>query len=379
MSEPMPCAFGSPGRWRRAPLVLDPPLAPAWLPPPNEDIVDPPVLGHGLAYCVSRPRGLVALDAATGREVWRQETQRAWGNCLLTDGTLVSTPRPGVLTVLDPVTGVELASHTVSNIQLQVGVIIDRLVVSPLEPGVLGAWDIAAGNFAWRVPTPWTTAPLAAGTGIVCVAEEHAFVARDLANGAERWRFDVTERGRHSTIMRGEQSGVTVGHPIVTSDSVYVGVSGGTLAALDIASGTPRWTAQVGGIAPHNFALAPNGDLLFLSDDALVTIDATTGVVRAVRLLTDVHGAKAHEGPFAPMSVTERYVWTVDRQGRLVAIARADARVAWRVDLGGRVAFQPAIADGRLFVVDLEGHLTVYTAGEASSFADSAGEGRRRK
>ena len=359
MSGRVACAYASPGRWQPCATELKPPLVPAWSPPSAEDLVDAPILGGGLAFCVSRPHGLVAVDVRTGEHVWRLEAERAWGSCQLSGDRLLATPRPGRLAVLDPASGAERQSYAVHGILLQYGVVVDDRVVSPLDDSSLGAWDLAAGAFAWRVPTQWRPTLLAAGGGIVCVAEESAYVALDLATGSERWRFDVAVLGRYTTILWGERPGAATRHPIIAGDSVYVGVTGGLLVALDIASGMPRWTTQVGCPIPHNFALAPNGELLHLADDALVAIDAATGAVRARQLLNDAAG-EAGDGPFAPMAVTERFVWAVDHRGRLAAIARADGHIAWRADLRGRVASPPVIADGRLLVVDLDGRLSVF-------------------
>ena len=356
----VPCPYGSPGRWQPRPTELDPPLDPAWASSRAEDLVDAPILGDDLAFCVSRPRGLVALDASGGREVWRRETLRGWGSSQLTaDGSLVTTPRPGVLAVLDPATGSDIRSFDVSDILLQYGVIVGPLVVSPLEQGTMGAWDLSAGRFAWRVPAAWQPSLLAANGSTVCFAEPAAYVALDLANGRQRWRFDVTEVGRHRTTMWGERPGEITRHPIVAGETAYVGVTGGWLIALDLLSGAVRWQAQVGATTPYNFALAPDNVLLFLGDDTLVTIDANTGSERA-RLKLTGSSDTASSGPYSPVSVTTRHLWTVDRRGRLVAVSRDEGRVSVIADLGSRFPSPPAIGGGRLFLVDTEGRLAVF-------------------
>jgi len=365
LSPLVPCAYGSPGRWQPRPTELAPPLVPAWASSPAEDLVDTPILGEDLAFCVSRPRGLVALDASSGREAWRRDTLRGWGSCQLTaDGSLVTTPRPGVLAVLDSTSGADIRSFEVRDILLQYGVIADALVVSPLEEGTIGAWDLSAGRLAWRVPASWRPSLLSASAGAVCFTEQSAYVALDLATGGERWRFDVTELGRHHTAMWGDRPGQTTGHPIVADDTAYVGVTGGWLIALDLRSGAVRWQSQVNATIPSNFALAPGNVLLFLGDDTLVTIDARTGNQRDRRMLAGSPDTGS-SGPYSPVSVTTRYLWTVDRRGRLVAISRDEARVSVIADLGSRVPGPPALGGGRLFVVDSGGRLAVF--GEESA------------
>jgi outer membrane protein assembly factor BamB len=64
------------------------------------------------------------------------------------------------------------------------------------------------------------------------------------------------------------------------------------------------------------------------------------------------------------MSVTERFVWAVDKRRRLVAISRDDGRIAWRTEVGNLVGSAPAIGDGRLFLTDVDGRLLAYTSAE---------------
>ncbi|MDQ6829776.1 MAG: PQQ-like beta-propeller repeat protein [Gemmatimonadota bacterium] len=367
MSERVPCVFGSPARWNSARVRLDPPLRPAWS-LPNDDLVNPVILGDGRAFCVSDPRGLVALDAASGRELWRQETLSGWGSCQLIEGGLLSTLRPGVLTLLDPTSGRELAAYEVTDIHLHYGVVAGNRVVNPFADGSIGVWDLAARTFSWRVPAAWSAKLLATDGQNVCLYERDACVMLDLATGAERWRFDVTELGRHTVLVGDERAGSVVGHPIIAGNCVYIGVTGGWLVALDTASGAVRWKTHVGRIAPNNFALAPNDELLFLGDGALVTLDARTGAIRSRHEFVTADDA-IDDGPYAPMAPTERYVWTVDRGGRLVAISRDAGRVYFSVELDGRVASPPSIADGRLFVVDLDGQLTVFASASAEGAA----------
>lgn len=359
MSAFVPCPYGSVGRWTPQEVRLKPPVKVIWSAPKADDHVVPPILGYDLAFCVSRRRGLIALRAATGEEVWRLETERAWGSCQLYDDRLLTTPRPGVLAVLDPTTGAQKDTFSVADLSLYNGVAIKERIVSPLAMGTLAAWDMASRDFAWRVPSGWRTHVLAAGNDTVCVAEEGAYVALDLGTGAERWRCDVTEIGRHSTILSGERAGTTTGRPVVSGDTVYGGVSGGWLVAFDLASGALRWRVQVGGLAPRLYTLAPNGDLVYLSDDELTAIEAATGAVRSRNPLVYRQGA-AGGGPFGPIAVSEESVWTVDKRGQLVAISRADAHVTVCFNLGGRLADPPVIGDGRLFVVTMDGQLRVF-------------------
>jgi outer membrane protein assembly factor BamB len=333
-----------------------------WSSSPGDDHVAPPVLGHGLAFCVTRARGLLALTPETGEEVWRLETERGWGSCQLGHGFLFSTPRPGVLLALDPTRGSVVESFSVADLSLRYGVVVDQRIVSPLEPGVLGAWDLRSRELAWRVPNNgWRVSSLTAADGLVLLAVQGAYVALDFATGMERWRFDVTERGRHKTIMDGERAGTTAGVPIVALGFVCCGVSGGSLCALDLATGALRWQLGVGGLSPRNYAFAANGILVFLSDDALFEIDVTSGAVRSRHELRCPPGIDLRS-PFAPIAVAAELVWTTDRKGRLVAIGRADGAVSIRGEGIGGMGDAPVLGEDKVFVAGLDGQLRVFGA-----------------
>lgn len=356
------CPYGSASRWRRQLAVLSPPLDPAWSPPPDTEFVDTPMLAVGLAFCVSREGKLLALDASTGRVAWQLETEPGWGVCQLSGDRLLSTPRPGVLVALDPRNGKERESHEIGDLLLGYAAVVGSRVIGPLDDddGTIAAWDLSKHQYAWRTPSGWSATMLAADESTVCFSESKACVALDISTGAERWRFDATEAGRHTTSLEGERPGRVVRHPIVAGDNVFVGLSGGFIASLALDSGELEWRTHVGGLAATNYAYTPDGTVLFLGDDALVAIDAQSGDIRTRFALSGTSGGT--DGPFSPLSVTDRFIWTVDRRGHLVAIARDTGRIDWRHDLRTRVASPPAIGDGRLFVTDLDGRLSVFAA-----------------
>jgi putative pyrroloquinoline-quinone binding quinoprotein len=366
MSSRVSCLYGSAGRWQPETVALDLPLILARPPMPGDDFLSPPILDGERAFCVSRPQGIVALRLANGKEVWRLPTQPAWGSCQLDGQRLLAVPRPGVLVVLDPITGAQLDSQSVGELTLDFSVVTNGRIISPMSAGTLGAWDLESRSLAWRVPSSWNLSLIAASNRVVCVSEAHACVALDVATGKELWRFDLADLGRHKTLLHGERPGAPLGHAIVSEDVAYIAVTGGWLVALELISGTPRWKLNVESVFPRNFSLSPEGSLFLLSDDSLTTIDAVTGAVRAHKRISGQKQLNG-DGPFAPASLSERFLWTVDATGDLVAISRSDASIALRYNVRGRVAQPPVIGASRLFLVDLNGRLSIFAAPGSSS------------
>jgi outer membrane protein assembly factor BamB len=359
MNTFVPCQYGSSGRWQPEVVSFDAPLRPVRLPLPEDDFLFPPLLDGERAFCPSRPHGLVAFALATGEELWRFPTKRGWGACLLHEQQLLVVPRPGVLVVLDPASGAQLDSQPVGELTLDYSVLAGGRIISPLSKGMLGAWDLASRSFAWQVPSGWNLSLIAASDRIVCVAEEHGFVALNLKTGTELWRFEVTELGRYKTILQGEQPGAPAGHPILSPSLAFLGVTGGWLVALEVATGAPRWKLKVDGLFPRNFSLSPDGTLYLLSDDSLTTIEAAKGTLRSRTRILGQQKLNG-DGPFASMAISERYIWTVDAMGNLIAISRADQQIAFRQNLRRRVAYPPVIGADRLLIVDSDGRLSIF-------------------
>jgi len=102
---------------------------------------------------------------------------------------------------------------------------------------------------------------------------------------------------------------------------------------------------------------APRIDLM---NGRLIAVEAARGLLRSDNPLKYPTAVEPADGPFAPIAVTEGFVWSVDRLKRLLAIARADARVTVCATPQGNVAAPLVIGDGRLFVVDMDGRLSVF-------------------
>jgi outer membrane protein assembly factor BamB len=157
-----------------------------------------PLVIGGLVLTVTTSGALLAVDAGSGREVWRERR----GPFL---PRIVGTSDPLVFAIMD---------------------------------GSLVALEARGGNQRWQIPLPveereqW--AVLAGGT-IYAVAAG-LVVAIDPASGTERWRVRV---------------GQAVGGPLRVGQRVYVATEG-QLVALDAASGGIRWTS-----GPRDLATGP--------------------------------------------------------------------------------------------------------------------------
>ena len=290
----------------RPPLepLIGPTIQYAWSAPHEVDSDAPPEPTPGDApegglVLDAGGRDLMALDATTGREVWRTRVDDNFpfvGQRLLTDGASVygvhfdldldrlqslrawALDDGHVRWRVEGTTG-ERAPWARAEIAQDERAVFAPYVVEDLdggggEPNELAAFSKADGSVLWRTVIPGASGGVvSAGGGRVFTTggrraadrTESALVsAYDAATGAVLWSTEV-ERGLPS------------GEPALYGDEVYVASRGERfgVTALDAATGAVRWTAPV-----LSESVAADEARLYVGDaKGLTSVDRQTGEV----------------------------------------------------------------------------------------------------
>ncbi|MCR9127241.1 MAG: PQQ-like beta-propeller repeat protein [Rhodobacteraceae bacterium] len=308
--------------------------APIWsrdLTPPRDDRGD--ATGGGLAYAdgtlyVSLGFGeLLALDAATGAERWRQQL----------DATGSGAP-----TVAGDLVYLVAGDDTGWAVRRDNGRIAWQVLATPSVANILGA------------PAPALTDSLTV----------FAFGSGDLVStfrngGLRRWSASVAGQrlGRSSSKI----SDIT-GAPVVAGRTLFAGNHSGRIAAFDVDSGDRLWTAREGVFGP----VWPVGGSVFAITDRnqLVRLDAGSGVlVWAVDLpgfLRDKPRRRAavhaHHGP---VLAGGRLVVT-SSDGLIRFFAPDSGALVGTAEVPGGATTAPAVAGGTLYVVGANGQLHAF-------------------
>jgi outer membrane protein assembly factor BamB len=256
--------------------------------------------GAGVVYAAG-PEGLAAIEVADGSRAWRY---RVKSDGLLVDadgffwpievsssvfGVTSSTGADGAITravvALDAATGDELWSTPLPDgASFGQPTSDGTMVVLAPGDGTLVALDAATGASVWSTATVTPTTPVAIGSKEAYVGLSGGVVsARSTLDGTEVWR---------ATMDSGTVTAVTA-----VGDTVYVnGVL--TVYALDAATGTERWRSTVqSGTGPFAFSVVPavTADTVYVgsSDLDVVRIDALDGATGTPRwhLDTEMYGA----------------------------------------------------------------------------------------
>lgn len=243
-----------------------------------------------------------------------------------------------------------------------------ELVVVAARDGTLIALD-ASGRPRWTAPLGGeaSTVP-AVGTGVVVVrSSDNRISAFDRDTGRRRWTF---QRQSPPLVLR-QTAGLAV-----TADSVYAGLPGGRLVALNLQTGALRWEAAVSlpkGATEieriSDIAGAPvlaGRDICAVSfQGKLACVDTASGRVLWSRDVSSASG----------MDADERMVVVADDRGQVHAFARGGASL-WRQDkLAGRELGAPVLVGSVVVVPDRHGLVHLLSRDDGAVAGRFAAEG----
>jgi len=364
---------------------LEPPLTTAWTATVGGNVqMGAPVIADRKVFVTvtdlarGDTGGVVALDLDTGAERWRWTSPIPVRNApAVADHTVVVSRTDGTVVALDEDTG---APRWSTPLGAGVDPLLSALWASPtIADGAVfvgiqrdfAALDLATGAPIWELdPVPdamWqgTYASAAVGGGVVVDTFNRALGgvgAWDQATGDELWRL-----GGPPTIA-------IEASPVIVGDTVYLADGRTEVTAVDLATGTIRWSEALDG-SGFDWGYAITGTPAYadgrlfvpLLYHDLVALDAATGVqlwrhaARPAPIhLTHYRGRT--DGFLGSPLVTGGLVWIAGADGTLEALDAATGRPVWTYDLGVPVTSGLAVAGDFLVVASFDGTVRALTA-----------------
>ena len=353
--------------------------------PPNSPASSTPAADGRRVYVYFSTLGLLALDAADGREVWRRPLPRPaylmdWGAAsspivyrdlvifcqdddlapyLLAVGAADGevrwkTPRPDML------------GGYATPVLCAAGGRTDVVVAGT---GKLKGYDPATGKELWTCNTllrTLMTSPVA-HDGVVYVAvQSYGDSNRLLKHALLEWldtnqdgkllkaelpkefweRFDVSDRNKDGALA-GDELDTAFQHPtnMAGGGNTVQAVKGGGTG--DVTKTHLLW--NVTGPLPSNLSspLVANGRLFVVKSGGLSScLDARTG-----KALWERERVRNFGDYFASPVYGDGKIYVPGRNGFVVVLAdSAELKILARNDMGGEIIATPALADGRIFI-----------------------------
>jgi len=259
----------------------------------------PPVVGYGRVYITTFTGHLVAIDAASGKVLWRYGSGRCgWASPAVTGHVVYET------------------------------FIGNRECGSEARDGVIAAFDARTGRRRWlRHIGPTESSPLVAH-GLVYVGDWNGKVwALSARSGRTRWTSALRGAIKGSLALDGRQ--------------LFIGTYGGQVASLDAHTGRIRWLSGGHGAIYSSPAVAYGRVYIGSIDGGVFAFGERTG---------DVLWSHSTSGyVYASPAVWRGLVLVGSYGGRFYAFDAGTGDVRWQFAAGGPVSGSASVVDGLVY------------------------------
>jgi outer membrane protein assembly factor BamB len=319
-----------------------------------------PQIEGGTLYAADAKGRVTALEAATGRQIWKADVdQEITGGPGSGDGLVLVGTVDGEVVALDAATGTKRWTARVSSEVLSTPAVGQGVVVVHSLDGRLTGLDAADGKQRWQyeriasgLGLRGSSSPVISGSRAISGLAGGRVVAVELATGYAVWETTITLPAGRTELERVVD---ILGDPLQLAGQVFVGTYQGEVAAIYESAGQVGWRRKVSSYS----GLATDGKTLYLSDDQNVVWAVDTRDGAALWKQEALRGRRL-SGPAAVGGL----VVVGDFEGYLHWLSPNDGRMVARTRVGSApITAQPRTADGTLYVLGDDGDLAALRVG----------------
>ncbi len=326
--------------------AVNPPLTVAWTFDMGFDSDSSPIIVNDVLY-VGSNSGIHAIDAKTGRELWRTHTNGFVKSApTVADGVLYVGADDRWFYAMDIKDGAmkwiyknATAGYTSSPI------VINDLAYAGSKDGSFYVFDVRIGEPSWQILTGKVieSSP-AMGEGIIVFGTNGGLIiAIDAVAGKEKWRYNT---------------GISdiVSSPLIADGSVFVGSNDGNIYALTTAKGTLKWKYSMGSNIQSSPSYKDGTIFVGSRDSNLYAIDARTGNLKW----------KSQTAGYVDSSpaISNDVVYFGSRNNLIYALDANTGKLLWRNSTGQNdkdYITSPAISGNTLYAVTHSGVVYAYS------------------
>jgi outer membrane protein assembly factor BamB len=326
-------------------------------------ITSAPVVSDGRVFALDAEAQVTAVDAASGRPVWRADVspesqsgdEGFGGGLAAADGRIFAATGFGEVVALSAADGAEIWRQRLSA-PLRAAPAVDGgrvIVVTRDNSGV--ALDAETGAVQWRIlsssggaGTLRGASPAVSGELVVLPFTSGELLAVRASNGRRLWS-DVLAGGRRG-LARAAISDAS-GAPVIAGGAVFAANQAGQFVAIDGRTGQRGWLRALSSTT----AIWAAGQTLFLIDDErrLMRLAASSGEtlwatdLPAYEDPDDRDGVINYGGPV----VAGGRVWITSTEGFLLGFDPDTGAETARLPVSGGSSTGPVVAGGAIYVL----------------------------
>ena len=323
-------------------------------------VVAPPVAAGGRIFVMDGDANVSAVEASSGHVVWRTNLQprsrrdrEAWGGGIAyADGKLYVVTGFRQVVQMDAATGaVGWRTNTVSLIHAAPTVSGGRVFAVTVD-NTLMSFDMATGAQGWTYQALTEPArligassPAVSGDTLITAFASGEVVALRTANGNELWNEALTRDSRTNALSEIRD---IVGRPVIFRGDVYAVSHSGAFSAIDLRTGSARWTLPISSISSPWAA----GDVVYVVSRAgeVICVARDSGQVYWVRDLNEGRTGKNRAIWTGPILASNRLV-VVSSRGEATSLDPKTGAVNGTLRIGDRALISPIAFGGSIYVV----------------------------
>ncbi len=280
---------------------------------------------NGRIYVSTGFAQVIALDAKTGAEIWRQ-----------------------------PVSSPMRAAPTVRNGRVFVLTVDNKLFAINAENGQ-GLWTHS--GVAETASLLGSASPAVGGGVVIVPYTSGDLAALKVESGRLLWQESLISIKRTDVVSNLAH---IRGRPVIDRGRVIAISHGGIMAAIDLRSGRRLWQREIGGLQSPWVA----GDYIFVitNDAEIAAVSRNDGRIHWVRTLPRYEDPEDQEGPIiwtGPILVSDRLI-AAGSHGKALAISPYSGRFLGSVELPDGVSVPPVIAGGSVYFLADDADLVAY-------------------
>jgi len=323
-------------------------------------VTAPPIAADGRIYVMDGMATVSAHDARTGATLWHtnimpksKRDHEAWGGGLAYDGgKIYASSGFREVVSLNAATGkLVWRARTDAPVHAAPTVSGGRIFVVDVEDELF-AFDEGTGVQEWTYQALTEPARILAASSpavdndtVVASFASGELVAVRAANGTELWNASLSRANRTNALSEIRD---IPGRPVIYKTDVYAVSHSDILAAVDLRTGSTRWSLPVSAITSP----WPAGDVVFAidQDGRVVCASRDSGQVYWIRDLNE--GAKKKKRAYwsSPLLASNRLI-SLSSKGDAVALNAKTGAVDRRIHLGADALIGPIAVNGVIYVV----------------------------